>query len=201
MPTPDQERPGDIWPNATQQLLLQAALLPLAAARPAWQAWRAAVDPQRLDVGSHRLLPLLYHNLRAHGLDDPSLPYYKAVYRQTWYKNNTLFYQISTVLTALQAAGLDTLVLKGAPLAIQYYQDIGLRPMGDFDLLVRTADTHRAVAVLAEHGWRSHEQPVIPPGYLDIQQAGTFIHADGRHFDLHWHVLWDCTTPTADLDF
>ncbi len=197
----DQERPGDIWPTATQQLLLQAALLPAPAAQPAWQAWRAAVDPQRLDVGSHRLLPLLYHNLRAHGLADPSLPYYKAIYRQTWYKNNTLFYQMATVLTALQAAGLDTLVLKGTPLAIQYYRDIGLRPMGDFDLLVRTADMARAVTVLADSGWHSYDQPTIPPGYLDIQQAGTFRHADGRHFDLHWHALWDCTTPDADLDF
>jgi len=204
MPTPNQERPGDVWPNPTQQLLLQAALLPAEAARPAWQAWRAAVDPQRLDAGSHRLLPLLFRNLRACGLadpSDPSLPYYKTVYRQTWYKNNTLFYQMSGVLTALRAAGLDTLVLKGAPLAIQYYQDIGLRPMTDFDLLVRTADMARAVTALAEHGWHFEDHAPIPPGYLDIQQAGTFVHADGRHFDLHWHVLWDHTTPEADFAF
>lgn len=201
MPTLDQERPGDVWPNPTQQLLLQAALLPAAAAVPAWQAWRAAVDPQRLDIGSHRLLPLLFRNLRALGLDDPSLAYYKAVYRQTWYKNNTLFHQISAVLTALRAAGLDTLVLKGSALAIQYYQDIGLRPMADFDLLVRTADTDRAVAVLAEHGWHFEDHAPIPAGYRDIQQAGTFQRADGRHFDLHWHVLWDDTMPEADLAF
>jgi len=129
-------------------------LLPAAAAQPAWQAWRAAVDPQQLDIGSHRLLPLLYHNLRALGVADPSLPYYKAVYRQTWYKNNTLFYQMAAVLTALQAAGLDTLVLKGTPLAIQYYQDIGLRPMGDFDLLVRTADTPRVTLQDQHKSWR-----------------------------------------------
>ena len=195
------DRTGDIWPNVTQQQLLQAALLPGDAARSAWQAWRAAVDPQRLDAGSHRLLPLLYHNLRALGVADPALPYYKAVYRQTWYKNNTLFYQMAGVLTALRAAGLDTLVLKGTPLALQYYPDLGLRPMGDFDLLVRTADMPRVVPVLAEHGWRPFDQAAIPAGYLEIQQAGTFVHVDGRHFDLHWHALWDCTTPDADLDF
>src|SRR5262249_51949836 len=81
MPITDQVRPGDIWPNATQQLLLQAALLSGEAASAAWRAWRSSVDPQRLDVGSHRLLPLLYHNLRALGVDDPSLPYYKTTYR------------------------------------------------------------------------------------------------------------------------
>ncbi|MCC7361488.1 MAG: nucleotidyltransferase family protein [Anaerolineales bacterium] len=195
------ELPGDIWPNATQQRLLQAALLPGEAGRAAWQAWRAAADPQRLDAGSHRLLPLLYHNLRALGVADPALPYYKAIYRQTWYKNNTLFHQMAGVLTALRAAGLDTLVLKGAPLALQYYLDLGLRPMGDFDLLVRTAEMPRVVAALAEQGWRPFDQPTIPPGYLEIQQAGTFTHADGRHFDLHWHALWDCTTPDADFAF
>jgi hypothetical protein len=201
MPVPDQVRPGDIWPTELQQLLLQAALLPAERAVPAWRTWRAAVDPQRLDAGSHRILPLLYHNLRAYGVDDPSLSYYKAAYRQTWYKNNTLFYQMSSVLAALRAAGLAVMVLKGVPLAIQYYHDIGLRPMGDFDLLVRTADMPRTVAVLAEHGWTSDEQETIPPGFLDIQQSGSFGTADGRHFDLHWHVLWDHTAPDADVAF
>src|SRR6185436_2561962 len=59
----------------------------------------------------------------------------------------------------------------------------------------------RAVAVLAEQGWHFEDHAPIPAGYFDIQQAGTFLRADGRHFDLHWHVLWDDTTPGADFAF
>ena len=45
------------WPTSAQYLLLQAVLLGGTEAVDAWQRWKAAVDQDRLDAGSSRLLP------------------------------------------------------------------------------------------------------------------------------------------------
>ena len=191
---------GEAWPTADQTLLLQAALLPAEAASAAWQAWRARTDLDHLDAGSRRLLPLLYRNLRAQGVQHPDLARYKEVYRTTWAKNQALFHRIARLLKALRQAGLPTLVLKGAPLAVLHYRDAGLRPMSDFDILVPTADAPRAFDCLSRLGWEA--QFSGPPEWLvPVRQAISYRNADSQDFDLHWHVLWERCGPDDDAPF
>ena len=60
----------NVWPTATQTMLLSAALAEDAIeALEAWARWRDAVDFENLDYGSHRLLPLLHRNLVRHGAE------------------------------------------------------------------------------------------------------------------------------------
>lgn len=53
---------------------------------------------------------------------------------------------------ALAAAGIDPLWLKGSALAYQVYDEPGLRPMRDIDLLVAERDAQRAQAALIAGG-------------------------------------------------
>ena len=194
---------GGSWPSQQQEWLLRAALLGRSEAIEAWQAWKSEVDLERIDHASSRLLGLLYRNLRTHGVADPLMSRFKGVYRLTWYKNQMLFHSIATLQQALLDAGLLTMVLKGAALTIQYYRDYGLRPMGDFDVLVRTEQAPAAIALLTQLGWRPEWRPIesfVEP-LFSVVLGCSFLDTAGRALDLHWHVLPESTYPGADLDF
>jgi hypothetical protein len=183
---------GGCWPTPEQEWLLQAALLPAPAGRRAWDQWSAAVNVQTLDHGSNRLLPLLYHNLRALGVEHPELDRLRGLYRQAWYKNQILLHRLSQVLQPLTAAGVPVLVLKGAALLLGYYHNLGLRSMTDLDVLVPTRQAAEAERILLALGWQPRFRAVHSQGFVD--QAG-------RELDLHWLVLPECPQLTADDDF
>ena len=56
-------------------------------------------------------------------------------------------------LEALAAAGIRTMLLKGAVLASPPYGEPGLRPIGDVDVLVEPVHARRATRILEELGW------------------------------------------------
>ncbi len=194
---------GGWWPSRSQELLLQAALLQGRAAIEAWEAWRSGVDIDRLDRGSHRLLPLLYRNLHAQGVDHPLLGTLRGVYRYTWYRNQILFSQMTPVLRSLHEAGIETLLLKGVALVHLFYQDCGLRPMADFDVLVRGDRVAEALDIVTRLGWtpKGWSRERLTTRRLAMQQGLAFKDAGGREMDLHWHVLAQCLQADADDDF
>jgi hypothetical protein len=142
-------RPGRVWPTREQALLLRAALGDGDEAQVAWEAWRAATDFDRLDGGSYRLLPLLYRNLERLGVGEEGtdLGRLRGIYRRTWYKNRIAIAHLAGLIGHLDAAGIPTMVLKGAALTTLYYRDHGGRAMEDCDLLVPVARAREAVAV------------------------------------------------------
>jgi hypothetical protein len=191
------------WPTREQELLLQACLLPGERALEAWHQWKSVADIDDVDLGSFRLLPLLYRNLSTHGVDEPIMSKLKGIYRQTWYKNQMLFHRIAALLRSLQDAGIQTLLLKGAALTVLYYRDYGLRPMSDFDLLVPTEEALAAVTLLTELGWQPKKRPLegFTNPYLSMTHAHSFVDANGHEIDFHWHVLFECCYAGADRDF
>jgi hypothetical protein len=150
--------PGDCWPTVSQTWLLRAAFLPAEPAQAAWQVWQSrAGSLEQIDEGSGRLLPLLYRNLRRSlspsQMAEPPIPRLRDGYRRTWFRNQAAFYQIAGVLEALHSAGLPTMILKGAALAVLHYRDLGLRPMVDLDIAVPSARALEAFEVLRQLDW------------------------------------------------
>ncbi len=194
--------PGACWPTEAQTWLLRAALLSGPPGVQAWETWRARhPDLAALDGGSRRLLPLLYDNLRSNRVSDPALAELKACFRVTWYQNQAIFHRMAGLLAALAAAGIPTLILKGAALAVLHYQNMGHRPMADFDILVSPADAPRTFALLSLNGWRCAVAGVDPARLLTVRHSVDFTSDDGSHFDLHWHALIDRLQPEADAAF
>ena len=68
---------------------------------------------------------------------------------------------LATSVTALSAAGVNAVVLKGAPLAQRLYGDFTVRPTLDIDLYVAATERSAARRVLGELGWR-HTAGVAP---------------------------------------
>jgi len=187
------------FPTPDQELLLKAALMHGDEAVSAWKKWQSRMDMEReLDQGSFRLLPLLYTNLRQQGVDEPGMGKLKGVYRQSWSKNQTLFHEIARVVKRLQSAGIRTMLLKGAPLSLLYYQNNGARPMADIDVLVPRKEATSACRLLDEEGWHS----LLPLTEMDLQygHAIQLENSAGREFDLHWRPFSGCC-DAHDNDF
>lgn len=192
------------WPTWQQELLLKASLLQGGEAISAWEKWRSSVNIEQLDPGSHRLFPLLYHNLNMRGIKDPLMNMLKGVYNLTWYQNQLLFHKVAALLNSFHNAGIETMLLKGAALTLLYYRDHGLRPMGDIDVLVRTEQAPAAINLLRNLGWEPNPgswQVAFTEAYVSAAHARGFRDADGRELDLHWHVLLECCRADADNDF
>jgi hypothetical protein len=140
-------------------------VLLLAARARAHDRWRphfvAAADdvhdwPDLVNSAcDHGLGPLLHEHITQCGVRVPDeamarLRGVRAFHRRA---NATRSAVTAEILTALGAAGIEALVLKGAALAQTVYPEPGLRPMRDTDLLVRNAGAPRAQEILLGLGF------------------------------------------------
>ena len=91
-------------------------------------------------------------------------------------------------MAAFDAEGIPTLVLKGAALATLYYRDVGLRPMGDIDMLVPHAQRDQALSLLVKSGW--HRRDTLADS-LDLGHGYALDHPSRPKVDLHWRVGWE----------
>ena len=153
------------------------------------EEWEAiAAEARRFGLG-----PLLYQRIK---LREPDLVVPPPVGGKL--RNDYLFsaavnmrrvQALRPVLQALQAAGVPTIVLKGAYLAEAVYGNLSLRPMSDLDLLVHREDMGKADAALAAAGFSAREFHISPPR---------------DHYDFHYHdaagspmieIHWEMTKP------
>jgi hypothetical protein len=79
MPLPFQNDVDVAHPTPVQTLLLRAALARDDGAVTAWQEWKAAADLDHPDLGTIRMLPLVYRNLVARLPDDPLMGICKGI--------------------------------------------------------------------------------------------------------------------------
>ncbi|MFP5389111.1 MAG: nucleotidyltransferase family protein [Thermoleophilia bacterium] len=180
-------------PTAEQLLVLHAALDPAAAAATAWRRWRAAVEFDDIDHGSTRLLPLVYRNLGADAFDAEVAGRLKGLYRRSWSHNQLIFKRAAEAISVLADAGIETLLTKGASLALLSYGDVGVRPMDDVDVLVPLDRTTEAIEALSAAGWKPDH--ANPAAWTRVHHSLGFAGPDAGEVDLHWFSLWQ---PASD---
>lgn len=188
-----------MWqPSESHDLLLQASLLKGERFHAAWQQWIARVDVDQLDGPSQRLFPLLFSNLLAHRIEHPAVAVAKRHQLMAFIRNERLLFAADGVLSALRAAGIEMMLLKGGGLAPRYYAERALRPMNDLDILVRPAQLERAQALLAGSGWEPLGGAAAARRMLFVSQACAFRNADKIEIDLHAHALNQCCVDELD---
>ena len=107
---------------------------------------------------------------------------------RTWYANQTLFARTGHILERLGAAGVPTLILKGAPIALLHYSDVGLRPMGDLDLLVPRDRVDQVIRIMADAGCLC-ARPHLLARARARWSSTSFLDGQGAVIDLHWNLL------------
>jgi hypothetical protein len=190
-------------PSQRHVLLVRAALLAGEPAIDAWNRWKLTGDLDRIDDGSSALLPLVYRNLSDQGVDDPMVRRARDAYKMTWLENEQRFAELSTLLESASAAGIETMVLKGVALALLYYRDLGLRSMGDVDILIRPDDVADAIDRLTELGWRKagRTPTVLTETYLNARREIHFVSDRTTYLDLHWRVMDETCLSSRDDGF
>lgn len=163
------------------------------------EAARALAADERFDwervyrrALEERIAPLLHTVLGGEAFAPPAVRReLKKAYLATARRNLLLFHELQAALSALNEAGVDALVLKGGALAETVYGNIAVRPLLDFDLLVRKEKAARSIRTLGKLGY---ERARVEP------HAGiTFRHENGVllckqslidvHLDLHWSLF------------
>ena len=106
----------------------------------------------------HDLAALVFHHLR--GLDNrnqipaQAMGQLKATYVANVARNLYFQAELRRALEVLKTQEIPVILLKGAALAGTVYEDVGLRPMSDLDLLVPEELVHTAQAAVRELGYR-----------------------------------------------
>ena len=104
-----------------------------------------------------------------------------GVLGQTLFLERTLL----AMTDALDAADIETRVLKGPAVAHLDYASPGVRAYGDLDLLVRADDLDRVEEVLSGQGGK-RVQPAARPGFdRRFGKSFTYRLADGHEVDVH----------------
>lgn len=196
LPAADDPTLGFLWPTGPQLKLLDAALLTGAESREAFRDWRASVDiDEEFGWTVLRLLPLVHDTLTRAGEGDPLMGRLKGVARLTWYETQRLLHRARPVIAALAEARVPALMLKGAPMVLSYYATQALRPMSDVDLCVHQSDVPRAMALLADNGWK--QAAYYTPDYRRFRHALQYHHPQGGELDLHWCAMYEAMLPDA----
>jgi hypothetical protein len=193
--------PGPRWPSGAPELLLRALLAEDAAAADGhFRLWLAKADLDAgLDEGSFALLPMLWANLSRLGIEDPLMPRMKGIVRNSWVRSARRAAAAGELLEALAGADVRTMVIKGLPLSLAYYDSPSLRPMIDFDVAVPSDRAEQASRIFAGLGY----VPARCDWAVDraIRHALVHRHPDKGEADLHWHILFDSPGRETDAWF
>lgn len=139
----------------------------------------------------HRLMPALYHNLKAISAATP--PEVLAQLREFFNLNarRSLFltHELTRLLSLMQSQGIQAIPFKGPVLATYAYSNLAFRQFDDLDILVPKSQVLRARQLLEQKGFRDR---IERDGQQLEQQlrsgfAFTLEREDGLvTVDLHW---------------
>src|SRR5262245_9643916 len=179
---------GSLWPSEDDEALLRTCLLPAEPARSAWGRVEPRLDIDRAPAEVVRILPLLGSALQAMEIQTPALPRLRGLYRKTWMLNQILLARTGEIVRALDEAEIPSMILKGCAISVRYFGDVGLRPMGDIDVLVPPEHARTALGRLVEAGWVDETER--RPGGTAFRHTHAYSLNGGPHVDcdLHWTI-------------
>jgi len=147
--------------------------------------------------------PLLYRALSGPGkgfsVPAPTRDFLRLVYAATRIQNQAVFAELASLAALFHKAGLPAVLLKGACYALTVYPDIGLRPMGDADLLVPGPKLAEAARIAKSRGFVD-AVPEAAPGLRDLLNHEICLHKPGPQpvtLELHHSLVADKTFSYA----
>lgn len=174
-----------ILPSPTATSLLQSALWKAPKLQRAWDDWQRSVGsaPEFLKAdgsGLKRLLPLLQHNLQKEGI--VLSPEVGSILRAARAREELRYASFRRFggagIESIQAAGIETLILKGAASAAQYYPHPSIRHCHDIDLLIHKEDQDRIISATIPAGFQ-HSGPATESGGVRL------THGSGLSIECH----------------
>jgi len=94
--------------------------------------------------------------------------------------------------------GVPTLMLKGMPYSLLYYKDLGIRPMGDIDILVPIEYLEKAIKILEKLG---HHLIPYELKFRNLIHAYHSFNSEGFDIDIHRQVFFYLNDENVNYDF
>lgn len=143
----------------------------------------------------HGISSLLYYNINK--IPKANIP--KAIltmsrdfYYDTLAKNIQLWIEFRCIQDAFNKAGIKTIPLKGIILSQTLYRNLGLRPMGDIDILVKEENLSNAKDELVRLGYKFHLKD-LPEDYW--RKHHCHLRFYNPHKDIVFELHWTLTLP------
>ncbi|CAK0754783.1 conserved hypothetical protein [Gammaproteobacteria bacterium] len=128
--------------------------------------------------------PLLFHRLKKRGLQSAVPPEIWQKLNQRYLsniaRNLRLYAELDQIVQWLSAEQIPVIPLKGIYLAQVVYQNIGLRAMGDLDLLVPETQAQRSWELLKQHGYHAEADPIVCSHLQPLRKEGS------APVEIHW---------------
>ncbi|OLE96388.1 MAG: hypothetical protein AUG75_21145, partial [Cyanobacteria bacterium 13_1_20CM_4_61_6] len=183
-----------------QQLLLLVLGRPLVAAPLDWAALLELAEVERLASLAWRRSGEVIRRLAPATVAGR----WRAHAMSVAFQVETLVGIVAEAVAALGQSGIESVVLKGAPLAQRLYGDATARPLADCDLYVPTAQRTAAAEVLSAHGWTSRIGE--PPSeetferWAGGQRNVIEVHSSIADDPLLWHIAIPVEHEQISLD-
>lgn len=155
----------------------------------------------------NEVAPLLYKNLKqVAGVPEKVLQDLKPSYHRTVAANTLNGRALLKILTSLKAAGIEAMPLKGALASEIIFENPGLYPAGDIDLLVKPSDLSETARLLTEAGYVKTE--AFSECDLLAHSYHLLYHNERHAVEVHWNLVkmyftippdfwWDDATTSA----
>jgi hypothetical protein len=145
--------------------------------------------------------PALAWTLKGHpGIPSEARDYFETILTLNGGRNEALLNGLKRILAALNAVGIEPVLLKGAArLAEGTYPEPNVRFLGDLDVLIPAAGVADAVAALQAIGFCTNAtDPPLPPGHhhLPVLHGGEAVGVE-----LHTDVLRRASAKVIPTDW
>ena len=172
----------EIKPN--EKLAFEAAMLETQNAKKAWNKLLQLEEFGNLGQNIYRILPTIYKNLE-NSRDIPMYERLKGAYRYNWSKNSKLFFEVLPILRQLNDSKINYRVLKGAAINISH-NSLGLRTMGDFDLLVGKSSMIQTIEIIKKNGFKQkYDTNCVNTRKSIVDSELCFISESNIEIDVH----------------
>ncbi|MCI5224994.1 MAG: hypothetical protein D3924_20580, partial [Candidatus Electrothrix sp. AR4] len=137
------------------------------------------------------LAPLLYHHSRRIDIQPPKnmQRLLHSLYLRSRHANDVRCKATAKILNRYHSADIPVLLVKGIALCNLVYQDPGLRPMRDIDLLVNKSDLAAAKETLLDLGYLPEKGHDIPDDYYHLPPMVKKIQGLPVTIELHHNLL------------
>lgn len=173
-----------------KELLLRAALLQGDGAATAWIRWESEFGLDHADGATLNLVPQIYRNLIAQGVEPESLKHLKGIYRHQWAKSQSRLPSLAEVFGAMHRESVTCVMLGGLAMRMIYYPESGFRPFADADIWIPGGFAPMASNTLRNHGWKPVERSPLHrlKDRLRRRFYQTWMHPNGHKLHLHRHI-------------
>lgn len=157
--------------------------------------WTSVID----DATAHGVVPLLHNALASVDLPTDVSHRIRDVYLHSMLRAQAIKDDAAAVVRTLGDAGIQPLALKGLHLAFGLYEEPGVRPMNDIDLLVRRDQLNAASEVLRTVGYGVSSAIGADMDYDDLHHVRPVLKMGSVPVELH-HALEPRDAPySTDL--